>query len=94
MKKKTISRIIIMCGLSLVMTASAVSASIAASKGMLKTEAVSLPTTINLKDNTTGEIKDYYSALNGKSEDELKGTNLLKNLKGIINHNVTYYSYG
>ena len=40
-----------------------------------------LPTTIDLNDSTATEIRNYYSSLNGKSASELKGTNLLKNLK-------------
>ncbi len=49
--------------------------------------------TISLKDNTDEEIKSYYSSLSSKSSSELRGTNLLKNLKGIISKNVSYYSY-
>ncbi len=51
-----------------------------------------LATTINLHDQTNDEIKSYYSSLNGKSANELQGTNLLKNLREII-HNLTYYNY-
>ena len=40
-----------------------------------------LPTTINLNDNTEQEIRNYYSSLSSLPEDELKGANLLKNLK-------------
>ena len=52
----------------------------------------SLPTTINLKDNTDAEIRSYYSSLNSLPEAERKGNNLLKNLRTII-HDLTYYSY-
>ncbi len=59
-----------------------------------KTEAVDLPTTINLKDNTHEEIKTFYNGLSGKTSDQLKGTNLLKNLKGIINDgSVDFFTY-
>lgn len=58
-------------------------------------EAVNLPSTIDLTDCTDEEIKAYYSSLSSKEDSELSGTNLLKNLKGIINNGSTvYYSYG
>ena len=47
---------------------------------------------ITLKDNTEEEIRSYYSSLNGLGALELRGTNLLKNLKPIL-QNFTYYSY-
>ncbi len=53
----------------------------------------SLPTTIDLNDSSATEIRNYYSSLNGKSASELKGTNLLKNLKPILKNNQVYYSY-
>ena len=53
----------------------------------------SLPTTIDLNDSTSSEIRSYYSSLNGLSASQLKGTNLLKNLKPILKNNQTYYSY-
>ena len=63
-------------------------------KNFYQADAVSLPKNIVLKDNTSEEIKSYYSSLSNKSEDELKGTNLLKNLKGIINtSDVTFFTY-
>ena len=52
----------------------------------------SLPTTIDLNDNSESDIRAYYSSLDGLSENELKGNNLLKNLKTIL-YNMTYYSY-
>lgn len=52
-----------------------------------------LPTTIDLNDSTDTEIRNYYNSLNGKSASELKGTNLLKNLKPILKNGQTYYSY-
>ena len=48
---------------------------------------------IVLKDCTDNEIISYYSGLNGKTSSELQGTNLLKNLKGIITNNIRYFSY-
>ena len=53
----------------------------------------SLPTTIDLNDSSDAEIRNYYSSLNNLSSSELKGTNLLKNLKPILKNNQTYYSY-
>lgn len=52
-----------------------------------------LPTTINLNDYTSTEIRSYYSGLNSLSASELKGNNLLKNLKPILSNNQKYYSY-
>ena len=53
----------------------------------------SLTTTILLKDNTDEEVRNYYSTLNDKAEGELRGQNLLKNLKPILMNNQKYYSY-
>ena len=53
----------------------------------------SLPTTIDLNDSTTEEVRSYYSGLNSLSEAERKGTNLLKNLKEILKNGQKYYSY-
>lgn len=52
-----------------------------------------LATTIKLKDNSAEEIKNYYSALNGKDASELQGNNLLKNLKPILQNGQKYYKY-
>lgn len=52
-----------------------------------------LPTTIDLKDNTSSEIRSYYSGLSSLSESERQGTNLLKNLKTILKNGQKYYSY-
>ena len=57
------------------------------------TYAATLPKVINLNDNTDSQIKSYYSSLSLLSQAQLSGTNLLKNLKGIISNNVTYYSF-
>ena len=54
----------------------------------------SIPTTINLNDTSEANIRNYYSSLNGLSENERKGTNLLKNLKPILKNNQKYFSYG
>ena len=53
----------------------------------------SLPTTIDLNDTTPADIRSYYSSLNSLTENERKGTNLLKNLKPILKTNQKYYSY-
>ena len=52
-----------------------------------------LPSTIDLNDSTDSEIRSYYSALNGKTDSELKGDNLLKNLKPILMNGQKYFSY-
>ncbi len=54
----------------------------------------SLPTKldIDLNDSTESEIRAYYSSLNSLSDSEKQGTNILKNLKPIL-QNFTYYSY-
>ena len=48
--------------------------------------------TIYLKDKTDDEIRDYYSDFSELSASERTGTNILKNLKPIL-QNFTYYSY-
>ena len=53
----------------------------------------SLPTTIDLNDCTDAEIRNYYSSLNSLSSSELKGTNLLKNLKPVLSNGQKYYAY-
>lgn len=53
----------------------------------------SLPTTLFVGDNTEQEIRSYYSSLNNKTNSERSGTNLLKNLKGILMNGQKYYSY-
>ena len=46
--------------------------------------AASLPTTIDLNDTSSSNIRSYYSSLNNLSTSERQGTNLLKNLKTIL----------
>lgn len=53
----------------------------------------SLPTTIDLNDTSDANIRSYYSNLNGLSQSERQGTNLLKNLKTILKNGQKYYSY-
>lgn len=55
--------------------------------------ASSLPTTINLNDCDPDEIRDYYDALDNKSEAQRKGNNLLANLKEILKDGQKYYGY-
>ena len=54
----------------------------------------SLPTTINLNDNSENDVRNYYSFLDNKSTSERQGTNLLKNLREIIHDDIVYYPYG
>ena len=90
---KKVTKLGMIFALSGVLTAGAVSLS--HKKAVVKvTNAATLPTTIYLKDNTDAEIKNYYSSLSSLPESELSGTNLLKNLKGIISNVSQYYSYG
>ncbi len=63
------------------------------SSNAIETSAANLPTSINLKNNTDEEIRAYYSDLNDLSEEERRGTNLLKNLKTILIKNFKYYGY-
>ena len=51
-----------------------------------------LPSTIDLNDSTETEIRSYYSSLGSLSASERNGTNLLKNLKPIL-QDFDYYSY-
>ena len=53
----------------------------------------SLPTTIDLNDTSAANIRSYYSSLNNLTQNERKGTNLLKNLKTILKNGQKYYSY-
>ncbi len=53
----------------------------------------SLPKSINLNDTEDDDIRSYYSELNSYDESEKRGTNLLKNLKGILRKNFQYYQY-
>ena len=52
-----------------------------------------LPTTIDLNPVDPSEIKNYYSSITSLSENERKGTNLLKNLKSIL-YDMNYFKYG
>ncbi|MBP3733175.1 MAG: endonuclease [Bacilli bacterium] len=54
----------------------------------------SVPTTIDLNDASESTIRGYYNSLNDLSENERKGTNLLKNLKPILKNGQKYLSYG
>ena len=53
-----------------------------------------LPKNIDLNDASEETIRSYYSSLDGLTESELKGTNLLKNLKPILKKGQMYLSYG
>lgn len=50
-------------------------------------------TNINLNDCSETEIRNYYSALNSKTDSEKQGTNLLMNLKEILKTGQTYFKY-
>ena len=53
----------------------------------------SCPTTIDLNDTSTANIRSYYSSLNNLSTSERQGTNLLKNLKPILKNGQKYWNY-
>ncbi|MFA7192835.1 MAG: endonuclease, partial [Bacilli bacterium] len=53
----------------------------------------SIPTTLNLNDNTESEVRSYYSSIDSLAVNERKGTNLLKNLKPILYNDMKYLSY-
>ncbi len=52
-----------------------------------------LPTTIDLNAVADADIRSYYSNIDGLSDAEARGTNLLKNLKPILMNGQKYYSY-
>ena len=52
----------------------------------------SLTTNIDLKRNSEGEIREYYSTLSTLSSEKRSGQNLLKNLLPIL-QNMNYFSY-
>ena len=95
MKRKTIINSIVTTTAASFLVVAGVSAIRNLNKGLDKTEAASLPTTIDLNDCSETEIKNYYlnGGLSGKSSSELTGTNLLKNLKAVLQKDVQYYSY-
>lgn len=89
---KKVTKLGMIFALSGVLTVGAVSLS--HKKAVVKvTVAATLPKTINIEDNTPDEILNYYSSLSSLPAEQLSGNNLLKNLKGIISNNVTYFSY-
>ena len=95
MKRKTILKVVSASTIAALMAISVVGVIKAKEQAekMSCVLAVDLPTTnIDLNDSTESEIRSYYSSLDNKSESELQGTNLLKNLKTILK-NMTYYSY-
>jgi len=65
-----------------------------ANKTVSVSAAGGLPTTIYLNDNPEEEVRSYYSSLDGLNESELRGENLLKNLKTILAKENTFYEYG
>lgn len=48
---------------------------------------------INLNSVSDEDVRNYYSALDSLSENERKGTNLLKNLKPILKNGQQYFKY-
>ncbi len=56
-------------------------------KDAVEAKALTIPTTVDLKDNTESEIRAYYSYLENLPTSERRGQNLLKNLKYILVNN-------
>ncbi len=94
MNKKTIAITslftVFALGVGLIINASVPHAEVDASNYSVR----SVPTTINLNDASESTIRGYYASLNNLSENERKGTNLLKNLKPILKNGQKYLSYG
>ena len=61
-------------------------------EGGSPTYSSSLTTNINLNKTSNDEIRNYYSSLNSLSNEERSKTNLLKNLKPIL-QDMNYFSY-
>ena len=93
MKVNNLHKILLTGGTLLCMSVAAFKLCVDRGSAFYKADAATLPTSIDLRDNAEEEIVNYYSSLNGKSAEELSGTNLLKNLRSIIHNGVTFYSY-
>lgn len=92
MKKRTLGIGLLLTGFALTFGAFLVPSSKA--EESLGYSATSVPTTnIDLNDSSASTIRNYYSSLNNKSQSELQGTNLLKNLKTILKNGQKYFSY-
>lgn len=92
MKKKALGISLILSGFALTLGAFLIpSSKVEESHGY---SATSVPTTnIDLNDSSDSVIRSYYSSLNNKTQSELQGTNLLKNLKTILKNGQKYFSY-
>ena len=96
MKKNICFNVISVATLSTISFAGAISAFVYSRNNVKEVKAystASLPTTIDLNDCTENEIRSYYSSLEDLTEEERKGSNLLKNLKTILKNGQKYYSY-
>ena len=80
-------------GISLLISGISINANTKISFANAAPSEIDMPTTLNIKRNTESEIRNYYSSLNSLSSNELKGTNLLKNLKTILQKNTNYLNY-
>lgn len=90
------SNILLITSLVTLAVASASIAVVASKKNVVEAEGYStssLPTTIDLNDVSSSNVRSYYSSLNDLSQSERQGTNLLKNLKTILKNGQKYYSY-
>ena len=93
MKKIFKSSLSILALSLLAVSASAFSSSFKEAKSAQAENSTLPKENITLRDNSEGEIRSYYSALNSKAESERSGSNLLKNLKPILKEGMKYYSY-
>lgn len=92
MKKRSLGIGLLLTGFALTLGAFLIPSSKA--EESLGYTATSVPTTnIDLNDSSASTIRNYYSSLNNKSQSELQGTNLLKNLKTILKNGQKYFSY-
>ncbi len=98
MKKQTVTRITSFSVLLGVCLASGVVALMGINKGVKPAHAYTAKSVTSIKNIDLNAVSDedvrsYYSALDSLSEDERKGTNLLKNLKPILKNNQQYFKY-
>ena len=93
--KKFIVPLLLTFSFCFISTQTATKASVAEAFDLyVQKNAVVVPKDIDLNDVEDEKIREYYADLNSKSESELQGTNLLKNLKPVLKEGHTPYYYG
>ena len=98
MKKQTVTRITSFSVLLGVCLATGVVALMGVNKSIKPAHAYTAKSVtsiknIDLNDVSDEDVRNYYSALDSLSENERKGTNLLKNLKPILKNGQQYFKY-